>query len=62
MEEKGIKILTILGTITAILFIAFLIFMIIEFKEMLNDHRCYQLPPEEFYSDIKCKRYWETDK
>ena len=25
---------------------------------MLNDHRCYNLPLNEFYQDKKCERYW----
>ena len=28
------------------------------FIEMLNDHRCYNLPPQEFFNDPKCERYW----
>ena len=35
------KILIILFTICSVLVITFIIWFILEFKEMLNDHRCY---------------------
>lgn len=35
-----------------------IIWFIIEFKEMLNDHRCYELPINEFFQDKKCEKYW----
>ncbi len=52
------KILIILFTICSVLVITFIIWFILEFKEMLNDHRCYNLPLNEFYQDKKCERYW----
>lgn len=52
------KILIILFTICSVLVITFIIWFILEFKEMLNDHRCYNLPLNEFYQDEKCERYW----
>lgn len=49
-----------------ILFAIFLTFVILIsglfisiFIEMLNDHRCYNLPPQEFFNDPKCERYWD---
>lgn len=59
MQEKYEKVLNIIGIITIVLIILFVVFFIIEFKEMLNDHRCYNLPPNEFYQDKKCERYWD---
>lgn len=59
MSEKADKILNIAAIITIILFISFIIFFIIAFKEMLNDHRCYNLPLNEFYQDKKCEKYWD---
>lgn len=36
-----------------------IIWFIIKFKEMLNDHRCYELPINEFFQDKKCEKYWK---
>lgn len=58
MSGKADKILTIAAIITIILVIIFFVFFIIEFKEMLNDHRCYNLPLNEFFQDEKCSKYW----
>ncbi len=58
MEEK---ISRALEKTTIIVFIAIciaVIIFLIAFKEMLNDHRCYNLPLNEFYQDKKCERYW----
>ena len=52
--EKILKIMTITFLILSVIFI---IWFILEFKEMLNDHRCYNLPINEFYQDKKCERY-----
>ena len=56
------KILIILFTICSVLVITFIIWFILEFKEMLNDHRCYNLPLNEFYQDKKCERYWNLEE
>lgn len=53
------KILNVIGIITIIIMLIFIIWFVIEFKEMLNDHRCYNLPLNEFYQDKKCERYWD---
>ena len=39
------------------------IFMIIlglflEFIDMMIDHQCYQLEPNDFYSSTICEKYW----
>ena len=57
--DKLEKAITILGIIVIIAIIIFAIWFVIEFKEMLNDHRCYNLPLNEFYQDEKCERYWD---
>lgn len=53
------KVLNIMGVITIIVILIFTIWFVIEFREMLNDHRCYNLPLNEFYQDKKCERYWD---
>lgn len=58
MKEKIDKVLKILIILTFILFCIGTILFFIAFKEMLNDHRCYNLPPNEFFQDKKCERYW----
>lgn len=55
MKERVIKVLFY---ITISLIIILEIIFIIEFKEMLNDHRCYNLPLNEFFQDKKCEKYW----
>ena len=57
--EKILKIMTITFLILSVIFI---IWFILEFKEMLNDHRCYNLLINEFYQDKKCERYWDLSK
>lgn len=59
MKDKLDKTLEIIAIITIILYIVFVIFFIIEFKEMMNDHRCHNLPLNEFYQDKKCEKYWD---
>ena len=59
MQEKIEKVIGILTIITIVVVAIFIIFFIIEFKEMLNDHRCYNLPLNEFYQDKKCEKYWD---
>ncbi|WP_300954271.1 hypothetical protein [uncultured Clostridium sp.] len=53
------KVLNIMGIITIIVILIFTIWFVVEFREMLNDHRCYNLPLNEFYQDKKCERYWD---
>lgn len=59
MNEKFDKIITILGILAATIFIIFATFMIFEIREMFNDHRCTNLPLNEFFQDKKCERYWK---
>lgn len=60
--DKLEKAINNLGIIVIIAIIIFAIWFVIEFKEMLNDHRCYNLPLDEFYQDEKCERYWDFRK
>lgn len=56
MKEKVINVL--IGLII-VLIVGCIILFFIELKEMLNDHRCYNLPLNEFYQDKKCEKYWD---
>lgn len=49
------KVLNIMGIITIIVILIFTIWFVVEFREMLNDHRCYNLPLNEFYQDKNVK-------
>lgn len=49
---------TIIISLLLTLFIIFAIAFTYSFLEMLNDHRCYNLPPQEFFNDPKCEKYW----
>ena len=60
--EKLEKVLKIMTITILILSVIFMIWFVLEFKEMLNDHRCYNLPINEFYQDTKCERYWDLSK
>ena len=53
------KVINVFVGIIIVLLIVFIIWFILEVKEMLNDHRCYNLPLNEFYQDKKCERYWD---
>ena len=52
------KILNVIGIAMIVLITIGIIWFIIDFKEMLNDHRCYELPINEFFQDKKCEKYW----
>lgn len=54
MKKATIGLLIFLSII-AIIFIGILIF---ETIDMLIDHQCYQLEPNEFYNSTICERYW----
>lgn len=56
--EKVERVLTILAITFVSMILIFIIWFIFEFIEMLNDHRCYELPLNEFYQDKRCERYW----
>lgn len=36
--------------------------VIIKFCEMMIDHQCYQLTPNDFYQSTICERYWKYEK
>lgn len=56
------KILDILSIIAIVIITSMIVLFVIEFKEMLNDHRCYTLPLNEFYQDTKCEKYWNIER
>ena len=35
---------------------------IIQVCEMMIDHQCYQLEPNEFYQSTICERYWKYEE
>ena len=49
---------TIIISLLLTLFLIFAIVFTYSFFEMLNDHRCYNLPPQDFFKDPKCEKYW----
>lgn len=57
--EKFEKVITIAGIVTVIVVLIFIVIFVFHFIEMLNDHRCYNLPLNEFYQDERCERYWD---
>ena len=59
MEDKFEKIITIMGIIVSIVIIFITIIFTCIFLEMLNDHRCYTMPLNEFYQDKRCEKYWD---
>lgn len=56
------KVLKGIDTVLFILVIVSITWAIIEIKEMLNDHRCYELSPNEFFQEKKCEKYWRYRK
>lgn len=37
--------------------------LFLEFIDMMIDHQCYQLKPNDFYQSTICERYWkDSDK
>lgn len=53
--QKVVMILSIVGFVMIILGIT------ITFIDMLIDHQCYQLTPNEFYQSTICERYWKYE-
>lgn len=33
---------------------------ILEFIDMMIEHECYQLEPNDFYSSTICEKYWKV--
>jgi hypothetical protein len=54
--KKAMMLLIILGISMILLGI------IIEFIDMMIDHNCYQLEPNEFYQSTICERYWKYEE
>lgn len=53
--KKILIILIVLG-------FAFIVLgVIIEIADMMIDHQCYQLEPNEFYQSTICERYWKYE-
>lgn len=52
------KIACILIIIGLIMIIFSIVFTVID---MLIDHQCYQLKPNDNYQSTICERYWEDD-
>ena len=52
--ERTLEIFIMLGFAFIVIMAGF---FISQFIEMLNDYRCTQLPPQEFFNDPKCERY-----
>lgn len=36
--------------------------ILITFIDMLIDHQCYQLEPNDFYQSTICERYWKYEE
>ena len=54
--RKCLIILIILG-------FAFIVLgVIITVADMMIDHQCYQLEPNEFYQSTICERYWKYEE
>lgn len=34
--------------------------LFLEFIDMMIDHQCYQLEPNDFYSSTICEKYWKV--
>lgn len=57
MKKATIGLLIFLSIIV-VLFIGILFF---ETIDMLIDHQCYQLQPNDFYKSTICERYWNSE-
>lgn len=43
-------------------FTSIVIGIIITVIDMLIDHQCYQLEPNDFYQSTICERYWKYEE
>lgn len=59
--EKNEILIYILIALVSVTLLVFIWFMI-EFKEMINDYRCSNLPINQFYQEKKCQSYWRYEK
>lgn len=51
-----------LDFIELLILIFLAIFIIIILGKRANKIRCYNLPLNDFYNDVKCKEYWNSDE
>lgn len=58
-EVRNANFSDILFYIMFSLIILFIIVMCGLVYDMLNDYRCSQLPIDKFYSDNRCRYYWD---
>ena len=56
MRSKKIGIA--LAIIGAVLILIGIVWEVLEILDMLIDHQCYQLEPNDFYNSTICERYW----
>lgn len=54
--KKVTMILSIVG------FVMIILGIIITVIDMLIDHQCYQLEPNDFYQSTICERYWNYEE
>lgn len=59
--EKNEILIYILIALVSVTLLVFIWFMI-EFKGMINDYRCSNLPINQFYQEKKCQSYWRYEK
>ncbi len=46
-----------------LIFLIFLaMFIVIILGKRANKNRCYNLPLNDFYNDVKCKEYWNSEE
>ena len=53
------RLITICCIVAFVLYLALIIFFIIAFRNMIIDHKCYEMDNETFYSSKMCQKYWE---
>lgn len=51
-----------LDFIELLILIFLAIFIIIILGKRANKIRCYNLPINDFYNDVACKEYWNSDE
>lgn len=53
------NVVTIIGCLVAIGILLMVIGFVWLFIEMMIDHECYQLTPNEYYQSSICEKYWK---
>ena len=56
--SKSDKVLLILATFLAVLFVLIIAIFLINLDSLINDYHCSNLPIDEFFKDERCKEYW----